>query len=204
MKRLVITAVGILSVFALLAFKTFFNVSTFEYVNEDVGTPTVSIYKSNDALSIPKYSKSYIGFKEALALRESNGKYRAVNSLGYLGKYQFGPSTLSLMSISNLDRFLNRPELQEKVFRTYLAYNKWLLQDEINEYSGQTINGIEITESGILAAAHLAGPGNVQRYLRSDGKRRAKDAYGTRIDHYFEEFAYYDLSTLKAIEFPKV
>ena len=34
------------------------------------------------------------------------------------------------------------------------------------------MNGIEITESGILAAAHLSGAGNVKKYLRSNGKTK--------------------------------
>jgi hypothetical protein len=35
----------------------------------------------------------FIGFKEALGYRESENKYKTVNSLGYLGKYQFGNAT---------------------------------------------------------------------------------------------------------------
>ena len=39
-----------------------------------------------------------------------------VNSLGYLGKFQFGTSTLELLGVNNASDFLNCPELQEKVF----------------------------------------------------------------------------------------
>ena len=46
-------------------------------------------------------SKSFIEFKEALAERESSGEYLAVNSYGYLGKYQFGKETLKTIGIKN-------------------------------------------------------------------------------------------------------
>ena len=60
--------------------------------------------------------RSYVGFKEAIAFKESQGKYTVVNSLGYLGKYQFGASTLKLIGISNSSSFLKNPKLQEKAF----------------------------------------------------------------------------------------
>ncbi|PIE78361.1 MAG: hypothetical protein CSA15_08200 [Candidatus Delongbacteria bacterium] len=193
---------GLGFVFILLAFTTIYKKDSFKYINQDVGQPTVSPYKSVDAMSIPYYTYSYTGFKESLALRESRGRYRAINTLGYLGRYQFGVSTLALLRIRDIKSFLHKPELQEKALKSYLAYNKWLLQDEIAEYSGQIINGVEITESGILASAHLAGPQNVKRYLRTQGKRKTKDAYGTRVDHYMEEFAHYDLTSVKPLQHP--
>src|SRR4051812_6399847 len=45
-------------------------------------------------LKIPFTGKYFIGFKEAVAHKESQGKYKKINSLGYLGKYQFGKETL--------------------------------------------------------------------------------------------------------------
>jgi len=58
--------------------------------------------------------------------------------------------------------------------------------------------GIKVTESGILAAAHLAGPGNVKRYLRSGGTFAFADAYGTTIKDYMKKFSGYDLSAVSA------
>ena len=40
--------------------------------------------------NIPFVGNSFNGFKEAVAFKESQGKYSVVNTLGYLGKYQFG------------------------------------------------------------------------------------------------------------------
>ena len=61
-----------------------------------------------------------------------------------------------------------------------------------------SISGSEITESGILAAAHLAGPGSVKRYLRSLGKFNVKDGYGTTVSTYMKKFSGYDMSSVEA------
>lgn len=145
----------------------------------------------------PFLGKSYNGFKEDLAFKESQGKYDVVNSLGYLGKYQFGLSTLHMMGVYNADEFLNDPILQEKVFYTNLARNKWILRRDIKRFSGKRIGGTEITESGILAAAHLAGAGNVKKYLRSYGKEDVADAFGSSISYYIKKFGGYDVSMIQ-------
>ena len=40
--------------------------------------------------NIPFIGNSFNGFREAVGFKESRGKYHVVNTLGYLGKYQFG------------------------------------------------------------------------------------------------------------------
>ena len=67
-------------------------------------------------LFTPYLGKSFEGFKEALAFKESRGDYFTVNTLGYLGKYQFGSETLKVIGIYNPNQFLYNPELQEKAF----------------------------------------------------------------------------------------
>jgi len=148
----------------------------------------------------PSVGNSYIAFKEAVAFKESRGKYHIVNSLGYLGKYQFGKTTLRHFNIRDTKEFLNNPELQEKVFMALCERNKWRLEKEIKKNVGKKINGIEITESGILAAAHLAGAGSVKKYLRSNGRNIFTDAYGTNIQYYMKKFAGYDMSEIKPIK----
>ena len=149
-------------------------------------------------------NQSFVGFKEALAFKESRGRYHVVNSLGYLGKFQFGISTLELLGVNNASDFLNCPELQEKVFIANLKRNKWVLRRDIKRFIGHKINGTLVTESGILAAAHLAGPGSVKRYLRSSGAISFKDAYGTNIDSYMRKFSAFDTSKVEAERRPKV
>ena len=64
----------------------------------------------------PFLGKSFEGFKEAIAFKESRGDYFTVNTLGYLGKYQFGSETLKTIGIYRPNSFLHNPELQEKAF----------------------------------------------------------------------------------------
>lgn len=142
--------------------------------------------------------KDFVGFKEALGFKESQGKYQVVNTLGYLGKYQFGKGTLERFEIYNATQFLKNPELQEKAFVALCEVNKWILRKDIKRFVGKRMNGVVITESGILAAAHLSGAGNVKKYLRSNGAFSVRDAYGTSIRYYMEKFAGYDVSKIKA------
>ena len=73
-----------------------------------------------------------------------------------------------------------------------LKRNKRTLRREIKKYVGKTINGVYITESGLLAAAHLAGAGNVRRFFRKGYEFR--DGNGTKMTSYMVKFADYDLN----------
>jgi len=140
----------------------------------------------------------FMGFREAIGFKESQGKYRVINTLGYLGKYQFGKTTLHRLGIYNTEKFLKNPELQEKAFIALCKVNKWILRKDIKRSVGKTINGIKITESGILAAAHLSGAGNVKKFLRSNGHLKFSDAYGASISSYLKKFADFDVSIIYA------
>lgn len=148
----------------------------------------------------PTIDNSFIGFREALAFKESQGKYGRVNSFGYLGKYQFGKTTLHRLKIYNTADFLTNPIMQENAFVALCSLNKWILKRDIKRSVGKKINGVEITESGILAAAHLAGAGHVKKYLRSNGAIVFADAYGTNVQHYMKKFSGFDTSFIKPIK----
>lgn len=146
----------------------------------------------------PTLGKTFVGFKEAVGFKESRGNYFTVNPYGYLGKYQFGEGTLKLIGIYNPNEFLRNPELQEKAFIANAERNKWILRKDIKRFNGMVVNGVTVTESGILAAAHLAGPGNVKKYLRSSGSNNFEDAFGTSISNYMKKFSGYDTSEIIA------
>jgi hypothetical protein len=110
-----------------------------------------------------------------------------------MGKYQFGKSTLRGLGYKvSRKEFLNSPELQEQAMLDLLSHNKKILQTYIDYWDGKNINGKVITESGILAAAHLGGPGNVKKFFR-DGKV-FKDGNGTKITKYLTHFSGYKLN----------
>lgn len=153
---------------------------------------------------VPFTGKSFTGFKQALAFKESQGKYNTVNELGYMGKYQFGMETMKSIGIQDSLQFMNNPKLQEKAFKALLSKNKWELRNELDQFVGKEINGVLITESGVLAAAHLGGTGSVKRFFKSEGNRVKKDAFGTSILSYMKKFGGYDTRFIPAKSNAKV
>lgn len=158
-----------------------------QYENEDILMPKV-----------PNVGKSFSGFAQKMAYKESRGILHLVNPYGYMGKYQFGRSTLRTVGIYDFQEFLRNAEWQDEAFKALIARNKWELRKEIQKYSGRIINGVEITESGLVAAAHLGGAGSVKKYLRSNGRNGFKDGFGTSLSSYIRKFSNYDISHIEA------
>lgn len=209
MKRWILITCPLIAIFIFSSFGfRLYNVEVPEALKVNDTTPFV--FPQDEAffrklnVKPPFLGSRYVGFKEALAFKESQGKYTAVNSFGYMGKYQFGINTLALVGVRDSLQFLKNPALQEKVFEKNISRNKWILRKDIKRFVGKRINGIEVTESGILAAAHLAGPGNVKQYLRSYGKIDVMDGYGTTIATYLKKFSGYDISMIAPIKNPRI
>ena len=161
---------------------------------------------ANIYLPVPFTVRDFVGFKNFLGFFESGSNYKKVNRFGYLGKYQFGKGTLKMYGVRNLSEYRLNPELQEKVFLMNVMRNKWILRREISWYSNRYLNGTYISESGIIAAAHLSGPGNVKKFLRShcNPDLNKRDANGTSISDYLNIFKDYDLENIPAIQKPKI
>ena len=185
-----------------------FSVYSTEGLELDYNVPTEDDLSLFDLTVTPKFylflGKSYLGFKEALGFKESRGNYHVVNDYGYMGKYQFSKNTLSMMGLKNADNFLYNTRQQEAAFLAYTSLNKWVLRTDIKRTVGKIIGGVKITESGILAAAHLAGPGNVMKFLRSNGENGFADANGTSIRYYLKRFSGYDTSHIVPNKRPRI
>ena len=187
----------VLSVFGLSVLSAFAGIINIKPQVETVlsVTPIKQISVIQPKLKVVKLPivKNYSSFLNAVGHRESTNNYKAVNQFGYLGKYQFGRKTLNaigLDSVSNRE-FLANPNIQEEAMSILLKKNRHTLRREIRKYVGDTVNGIYITESGILAAAHLAGAGNVKKFFRRGYE--FKDGNGTKMTSYMIMFADYDL-----------
>ena len=156
--------------------------------------------------TVPFIEKDFIGFKEILGFFESGSDYSKINRFGYLGKYQFGKGTLKIYGVSDLNNFIKSPELQERVFLMNVKRNKWILRREIKKYSNIFLGDLYISESGILAAAHLSGPGNVKKFLRNKASKdfNKKDANGTSISDYIRIFKNYNLGNINQERRPKI
>ncbi len=155
---------------------------------------------------VEKCSKgNYAAFLEALGARESGGDYRAVNNFGFLGKYQMGRAALvdagccdgqgrwiGRDGVLSLEDFLSSPKAQEKACRRFKK-RQWrqIRALGLHLFAGSTIAGIDLTASGLLAGAHLVGPGGLKRFLDSGGADDAVDGYGTRVSEYLRRFSGY-------------
>lgn len=131
-------------------------------------------------------------FLEAIGKQESENDYTAVNPFGHLGRYQFHMITLEDIGMNvDSETFLDTPSMQERAMKALLKRNKKILQAVIETYEGVYIEGVRITESGILAAAHLAGAGGVKRFFEEG--INLEDKNGASIVKYLTEFSGYSL-----------
>ncbi len=181
-----------LALFSLMAFTSVYRVVTNPIVKLPVkGIVTIPV----EPLTVPHIelkTNSHSDFLNAIGFKESGNRYNIVNRFGYMGKYQFGKRTLRGLGFKmSKKEFLNSPEIQEEAMYKLLQQNKRYLRKYINKYNGKIVHGVLVTESGLLAAAHLGGAGSVKKWFRT-GKIR-KDGNGVKITTYMERFAGYDL-----------
>ena len=162
--------------------------------------------------------KTLEDFLNDLGARESGGNYKAFNKYGYAGKYQMGEMALidsgyyrkkgnynndwsgeftGKDGIYSIKDFLNNPKAQENA-QIIFKKRQWgyLKAVRADKFVGKVINGFEITQSGLLAGAHLKGAGSVSNYLKSGGMNNPKDAFGTSVESYMRKFAGYDVSAI--------
>ena len=187
-KTLIVTMV-----ISILSFGMIDSATTSESINYDKLEEKEKLREEAEKFRIKKYHEDELNrFLTDIGFRESGNRYDITNTWGYMGKYQFGKATLKGLGFKvTRKEFLNNPQLQEEAMMALLLHNKEKLQKYIDVFDGKTINGMYISESGILAAAHLGGQGSVKRYFKNG--RVFKDAYGTKITSYMELFSGYDI-----------
>jgi hypothetical protein len=159
--------------------------------------------------------KSRLEFLNKLAFKESSGIWDTVRYVNrkrdkkrvpvYVGKYQFGNMAFKdIKSKVRVHNFAKDPsiwteEQQDKDIMQLIKNNKHYLRKKstfkgYQHYLGKTINGVEITESGVMAAAHLIGNSGVKKFLRSNGEKDPADGNGTTCSKYMKIFSHYQLS----------
>ena len=153
--------------------------------------------------AIPSDSSLGINFQSYAAKigqRESSNNYKAVNSIGYIGKYQLGAMALEDIGLVkpgtgkkgnraldndenwvgglSKEKFLNSPEVQEQAMLAYTKKNMGYLR------SKGVITGSESKEqiAGLLAAAHLTGWSGAKALKMGEVK---EDAYGSKSSEYY-------------------
>ena len=167
----------------------------------------------------PASAGTFDDYLAALAQRESSNNPYAENTLGYLGLYQTGE--IALIDVNWYDEndaiatnrndwigdwltraqsegahskasYLGNVPAQDAAIRRY--YDKvwtYIHYYHLDDYDGQTVDGVLITPSGLLAGWHLLG-GGLKTYLQSNGADAPSDAYGTTIREYISTFGGYD------------
>lgn len=193
MKNISKLTLAIIAMFLVMAFTSINTIRYTEPVKLSIKpAQIVPLIPKLEIIEIEIPANKHVDFLQAIGHKESGNNYSIVNTFGYMGKYQFGASTLKGLGYKvSKEEFLNNPALQEEAMQALLEHNRKKLRRQIEKYCGETIKGVYITESGILAAAHLAGQGNVKRFFRKGYE--FKDGYGTTMTSYMEKFSGYQL-----------
>ena len=139
-------------------------------------------------------------FIKDLGRRDSGNNWLCINIIGCFGEWQFAESTVQYLGFKNvtLKKFKKNPdifppELQRKVLESLIKVNLVLLKD-YEHYIGDTIDGVKITKSGLIAASHLGGAQSVKLFLASKGRIDKEDVLGTSVFDYIRRFHDYDLN----------
>jgi len=156
-----------------------------------------------ELLGICNAELEFLKFSEAMGMSESSNRYDCVNTLGFLGKYQFGMARLCDLGYTtrvgqgygndafewnkgySQERFLQDNNLQDAIFRAHV-YN---LKERVKPYLG-LIKDKKIDTSGLIACAHLGGIGGMYKFLIGED---VADSYGTKVSDYAYKFSGYKL-----------
>ena len=123
------------------------------------------------------------------------GGYNAQNSEGYVGKYQFGDARLTDFRDATgkdftMEQFKDSPALQEEVVQWHQKDISDYADDTgLDEYKGQTINGVLINDDSIMAMAHLGGKSGMRQFIESGGEYNPADSNGTTLSAYGMKFS---------------
>ena len=154
-------------------------------------------------------------YLNALARRESSLNPQAQNAYGYVGLFQMGEAALvdagyyradgtgandwrgtwtGLGGVTSLQDFKNNPAAQAAAVAAY-QQRVWgyVRSLGLDTYIGSTVGGVPVTQSGLVAAAHLVGTGNLARFLASGGAVVPSDGNGTALSEYLASFGGYSL-----------
>jgi len=145
------------------------------------------------------YELEYSRFINDLGYRESRNNWLSVNRIGCFGEFQFAESTLRHLGYKKItlkkfkaNRNIFPREMQREALNALIKVNLSYLS-KYEHFIGDSIKGIVITKSGMIAASHLGGAGTLKKYLRSNGRINKKDILGTSISDYLKRFSKYDL-----------
>ena len=193
MKNISRLSLAVIAMFLVMAFTSINSIRYIEPIELTIKTAQIdTVVPKLKPIKIVLETNKHVDFLKAIGHKESGNRYDIVNRFGYMGRYQFGKKTLRGLGFKiSQEEFLNSPQIQEKAMYALLKQNKRSLRKHIEKYNGMIVHGVLVTESGLLAAAHLGGAGSVKKWFRT-GKVR-KDGNGVKITTYMTKFSGYQL-----------
>ncbi len=161
-------------------------------------------------------SNTFAAFLIALRMAESGGDYQAVNSLNFIGAYQFGEAALIDLGYVRMDSdvydndfsggwtgkngitsmtvFLNDPREQDRAAKRWMRVMWGYIESRgIDGYAWETVGQTRLTTSGMLAASHLLGAGALQEYIDSGGRIDPRDPYGMPLSEYIAKLGGFEI-----------
>ena len=165
----------------------------------DVRSKMLKIRSLSENFEKKYHESEFSRFINDLGFRESGNNWLSVNRIGCFGEWQFAESTLRYLGYKKitLRKFKANPdifprELQLEALKALIKINLCYLMN-YEHFVGDSIKGVLITKSGMIAASHLGGPGSLKKFLNSNGRINKKDVLGTSIYDYLKKFSDYDL-----------
>jgi hypothetical protein len=157
-------------------------------------------------------SSEFAAWAAAIRQKESTDNYSSDQNNGeHLGAYQLSPAALQdagfqdrngnwtalaqSFGVNSTSDFLASHNAQDLAFERFTAKN-WQYLAQHRTYIGSTVDGIYITEPGLLAGAHLVGYRQVEEFLSTQGAVVPKDGSNppVPVTSYLKRFSGYDFT----------
>ncbi len=152
----------------------------------------------------------YVQFLEALASHESSGMYDVTNGQ-YLGRYQIGNDVFNdigfkdgdqwsdlarALGVNDRDSYLNNQTAQEVAILFALRWDYYYVLDNGDTARiGEYVDGVKVTTSGLVAAAHLVGHNDLHRAFSGEQSwNDTRDGNKVKASTYMEEMGGLDLT----------
>lgn len=170
----------------------------------------------SDVTRVQAAPKDYSAFFAALRYKESRGDYQAVNTLNFLGAYQFGEAALIDLGYVRRDRdlydnnysggftgqhgirsaedFLSNQQVQDRAARDWMQIMwRYIEAEGLDRHAWRQVGGQTLSPSGMLAATHLLGSGALKRFIESGGRANISDPYGMPLHIYIRDLGGFEI-----------
>lgn len=158
--KFILGRIIILSMFLSLGYFAFVKVLHVQILQTPVTKEVVLSYPSDSSMNLRNFLLQ-IAYGESRYIKETHR-----DSSKFWGLYQIGSNERKITGFGDIPKnvFLNHPEIQDLCMIELLKYNKKYQQSYIDKYSGKIVDGILVTESGILALSQI-GSGSARKWL---------------------------------------